>query len=51
MTLTTKGNEGQCARIGCNKIGHLSQRIGSSMFCYRMLVCDEHEKELNKSVW
>ena len=38
----------KCSRIDCNKDGHLSQRLGSSMFSYRMIVCDEHEKELMK---
>jgi len=37
-----------CFYDGCDKDGHLSQRIGSSMFCYRIIVCDEHEKELKK---
>ena len=32
--------DGICARIGCNNQGHLSQRLGSSMFSYRMIVCD-----------
>ncbi len=35
-----------CSYEGCDKDGHLSQRLGSSMFCYRLIVCDEHEKEL-----
>lgn len=39
-----------CSREGCNEIGHLSRRIGSSMFCYRLIVCDVHEKELMDSV-
>ena len=34
-----------CAYIGCKKDGYLSQRLGSSMFSYRMIVCDEHEKD------
>ena len=38
--------DGICSRIGCGSQGHLSQRLGSSMFSYRMIVCDEHEKEL-----
>ena len=38
----------KCSRIGCEKDGHLSQRLGSSMCCYRLIVCDQHEKELMK---
>lgn len=45
MTDSTNGKL-PCAYIGCKKEGHLSHRIGSSMFCYRLNVCDEHEKEL-----
>lgn len=36
-----------CAYIGCEEDGHLSHRIGSSMFFYRIIVCDEHGKELS----
>lgn len=42
--------DGICSRIGCNNPGHLSHRLGSSMFSYRMIVCDEHEKELMNTV-
>jgi len=40
-------NKENCAFHGCSNDGHLSQRLGSSMFCYRIIVCDEHEKELD----
>lgn len=36
----------ECAYIGCHKKGHLSQRLSSSMFSYRYIVCDEHERLL-----
>jgi len=42
MTQPTK-----CSYLGCKKDGHLSHRIGSSMFCFRVIVCDEHERLLN----
>ncbi len=38
--IQTNGN------VDCNKEGHLSQKIGSSMFYYKLIVCDEHQKEL-----
>jgi len=41
-----KTDSQNCSFIGCDKEGHFSQRLGSSMFCYRLIVCDEHEKEL-----
>jgi len=47
MTVQPKGNEGQCARIGCNNIGYLSRRMGSSMYSFRVMVCNDHEQELN----
>jgi len=36
----------ECGYIGCHKEGHASRRLGSSMFSFRYLVCDEHEKLL-----
>ena len=41
--------EETCAYIGCNEIGHISQRLGSSMCSFRVIACDKHEKELMKS--
>ena len=35
-----------CSYIGCKKEGHLSKRLGSSMFNFRLIVCDEHEKDI-----
>ncbi len=35
-----------CSFKGCDKAGYLSQRLGSSMYSYRMIVCTEHEKLL-----
>lgn len=45
-----KFNEALCCRIGCNSKGHLSKLIGGDVFSYRVIICDEHEKELMKKL-
>ena len=49
--MTEQNNQNDiCAKIGCNKTGHLSRRLGSSMYSFRVIICEEHEKELMKTV-
>ena len=45
MVDSTESNT--CAYVGCDKEGKLSCRMGSSMYSFRIIVCDEHEKELD----